>query len=179
MAARPKVHKFKLEDFRGGQVAGVLCLAAFRDRTLLKPVEKWVADGLLVFGAGGRDVCEDMLYLASERPTPAIEDGSKPKEPTKAKSVKPGPEPFRKRGGVKGAGWLSQDLVFVDPLVLPRGFHITEATETKTEEWYACRSAVLRIEKETGEKPLICKINNVLRVIEQRFLTGVKPEGTL
>ena len=175
---KPKSHKWKLEDFAGGQIAGVLCLAAFRHPELLDPVRQWIADGLLEFGAGGSDPLDDMLYLAGEQPTPAIED-AKPKEPTKSKAVKPGPEPSRKRAGVKGAGWLSQDLVFVDPLVLPRGFHVTEATESKSEEWYACRSTAHRIERETGEKPLICKINNVLRVIEQRFLTGVKPEGNL
>lgn len=68
MAAKPKIHKFKLEDFREGAVCGVLCLAALREPSLLKPVQKWIDEGKLKFSPGESDIVSDVLWLADAMP---------------------------------------------------------------------------------------------------------------
>lgn len=72
----------------------MLCLQAFKDPSLLDPVRKWIADGLLEFAAGDDNVLNGLLFLKGVKPTPADDDegpqpATKKQLATKANEAKP------------------------------------------------------------------------------------------
>lgn len=74
--------------------------------------------------------------------------------------------------------YLKQDLEFVGDvegqnLIVPTGTKIDEIRRPSepSDEYLAAEDCAKRIERETGDKAIITRIDGVLRVIERRWLT--------
>lgn len=177
---KPKpLHKFKLNDFKGGAVAGMLCIESFKDRSLLAPVQKWVNDGLLEFAAGDSDVLDGVLYLKGEKPTPAIEDD----EPKRKPEPKREPSKSIKPAEFRGVAYMASEQIFVDGLVLPVGMRIVPFDKKQPHKFdsgevNAAEDCASRLARESGSKPVTTAIGGCLRVIARAFLTDRKPEGS-
>lgn len=191
--ASTKQAAFRLEQFANGAVAGVICLEAFRNKSLLEPVQKWIDEGKLKFIEGGSNILLDLLYLVEEKPTSVVKTEAPVASTRQSKRDTEFTEAVKGAAVIaavmrakaatqplKGIAWVSIEMRFVDGLVLRAGTKVIEFDhkgnhKQDSGDVMAAQSCARRIESLTGQRPFIAEIDGRLRVLRREDLSERKP----